>query len=115
MRDTVHLQTWSEFVEFIGSHGSVVNLALAAWWLGISRQRLRELVEQGKLTRVLVRGESYVMLGEVSNRRQEACQRGLVNLTSPRGAASLVKERATYRNGRIPVGCGEQSQRKVEQ
>ena len=61
----IRLETPEELIRFTTEHGPVVSLYVARRARGVSRQRIARLIELGRLTPLIVFGETCLLLSEV--------------------------------------------------
>ena len=64
----IRLESPDQLTRFITEHGALLTLHGARQARGVSRQRIAELITLGRLTPVIVFGETQLIMKEVLNR-----------------------------------------------
>lgn len=74
--DTIHVTNNQQFLEAIQSHGPMLTPGIACLRAGVVRQRIYELISQGRFRRFYIFGQLHICEAEFCDwlsKRKETC------------------------------------------
>jgi len=86
----VVLSGLDDWIKFSGQAGGFLQVGDVARLLGVSRQRVYELVELGRFTRYVMDGALYLGGVEVAQRRARRSQANGIGACGPKGRRPLT-------------------------